>query len=88
MDAPLRLELARLRCAERANLDDARTWRWYADMMEERRLACHWKRDHWQVALDGQPLAFDRSFDCALRAARSLHSETRYPSVIAELLTD
>jgi hypothetical protein len=75
MDALLRLELARLRCAERANLDDARTWRWYADMMEERRLSCHWKHDPWRVDLDGQALASDRSFDRALRAARSLQSE-------------
>jgi hypothetical protein len=70
MNAATYLEIARLQGAERANADDASIWRWVADLMEERRLTCHWNDDSWTVGIDGHVIACERSFDHALRCAR------------------
>ena len=64
-----RLQMARLRAAERANLDDARIWRWYSDLMEDRRVSCCWKNNCWVIGIDGCDVACSLSFDSALRSA-------------------
>jgi hypothetical protein len=63
------LELARLRAAVRANLDDARVWRWYADLMEDERVSTTRTRDGWQITIDGRCTVEDESFDRAVRLA-------------------
>ncbi|OLL29245.1 hypothetical protein BTH42_23620 [Burkholderia sp. SRS-W-2-2016] len=63
------LELARLRAAVRANLDDARVWRWYADLMEDGRVSCTRTRTGWQITVDEHCTVEDESFDRAVRVA-------------------
>ncbi|MEK6348204.1 MAG: hypothetical protein V4764_12035 [Burkholderia sp.] len=63
------MELARLRAAALANLEDARIWRWYADLMEEERVCCTHTRGGWRVTVDGQYSVEDESFDRAVRLA-------------------
>jgi hypothetical protein len=63
------LELARLSAAVRANIDDARVWRWYADLMEDDRVKCTRMRNGWQVTVDGRCTVEDESFDGAIRLA-------------------
>jgi hypothetical protein len=63
------LELARLRAAVRANLDDARVWRWYADLMEDGRVRCTRTRSGWQITVDEQCSVEHESFDRAVRLA-------------------
>lgn len=63
------LELARLRAALGANLDDARVWRWFADLMEDQRLRCTRTREHWQITIDDCFTVEDESFDRAVRLA-------------------
>lgn len=75
MDATQDLELIRLRACVHANRDDAQIWRWYADLMEDRRLSCNWKNNRWTVCLDSAELCSDYSFDRVIRAAYcSYHS--------------
>ncbi|WP_070106130.1 hypothetical protein [Burkholderia plantarii] len=66
------LELVRLAAAVRANLDDARVWRWYADLMEEDRIACTRTRDGWRLTIDGHHVVEDASFDAAVRRAADI----------------
>ncbi|MBN3725722.1 hypothetical protein [Burkholderia sp. Ac-20379] len=66
---PTDMELARLRAAALANLDDARIWRWYADLMEEERVCCTRTRDGWLITVDERYTVEDESFDRAVRLA-------------------
>ncbi|MBN3854855.1 hypothetical protein G3N59_15840 [Paraburkholderia sp. Ac-20340] len=63
------LEVARLTAAARANIDDARLWRWYADLMEDERVSCTRTRHGWQITVDGRCTVEDESFDSAVRRA-------------------
>ncbi|WP_322044560.1 hypothetical protein [Paraburkholderia sp. J67] len=63
------LEVARLSAAARANADDARVWRWYADLMEDDRVRVTRLRHGWQITVDGRCTVEDESFDCAVRRA-------------------
>ncbi|WP_414440364.1 hypothetical protein AB4851_06395 [Burkholderia sp. 22PA0099] len=63
------MELARLRAAAHANLEDARIWRWYADLMEDERICCTHTRDGWLVTIDDRYTVEDESFDRAVRLA-------------------
>jgi hypothetical protein len=64
------LEIVRLQAKAGANLADALVWRWYADMMEDERLACIKVQRDWVIMIDGNPVASNPSFDCAMRIAR------------------
>jgi hypothetical protein len=70
------LEMIRLRATAMANADDAKVWRWYADLMEDRRVVCQRKGTCWTVAVDGRQMANDPSFDSAVRAAYRLSRAT------------
>ncbi len=61
------LETAALRHAEQADRGDAQVWRWYAQAVDEGRLACQYQRGFWHIVLDGLSQANDRSFDHAIR---------------------
>ncbi|MEM5310158.1 hypothetical protein [Paraburkholderia sp. JHI869] len=71
---PHNLELARLAAATRANVDDARVWRWYADLMEDDRVSCARIRNGWRITVDGRAAVEDESFDCAVRRAAQMWS--------------
>jgi hypothetical protein len=68
------LEVARLSAAARANADDARVWRWYADLMEDDRVRCTRTRHGWQITVDNRCTVEDESFDCAVRRAEQAWS--------------
>lgn len=59
----------RVRAGATANIQDAALWRWYADLMEDNRVACVRKEGTWSVWVDGRLLASDRSYDLTLRTA-------------------
>ncbi|CAB3773856.1 hypothetical protein LMG29542_07472 [Paraburkholderia humisilvae] len=73
MKSHAHFELIRMQAAATANAEDARIWRWYADLMEDRRLVCLRCGLAWTVTVDGRLLARDPSFDLAVRTAY-LHS--------------
>lgn len=47
-------------------------WRWYAELVSERRVVCEHDGEHWQISIDGRRLAGDRSFDMALLDAYAI----------------
>lgn len=66
---PTDMDVARLRAAAHANLDDARIWRWYADLMEDERVRSTHTRDGWLITIDDRYTVEDESFDRAVRLA-------------------
>ncbi|CAB3804682.1 hypothetical protein [Paraburkholderia fynbosensis] len=74
MQSGTALDFERLKACVRANSDDAAVWRWYSDMMEDRRIECLCVNGNWAVKLDGREIAADRSFD---RAARLSYATSR-----------
>ena len=53
-----------------ANAEDASIWRWFALLLEERRIRWCCSGDHWLVSVDNRHVATDNSFDNAIRSAR------------------
>lgn len=78
---PTEMELVRLRAAAHANLEDARIWRWYADLMEEDRVRCTHTRAAWLVTIDDRYTVEDESFDRAVRLAARQWFDTPTVSV-------
>jgi len=72
-------KIVRLRAAERTNGDDAAMWRWYACMMQHRRLVSRYQCAKWIIEIDGVRLAGDACFDIALRSTRALSKARRGP---------
>jgi hypothetical protein len=72
-------KIVRLRAAERTNGDDAAMWRWYARMMQHRRLVSRCQYAEWIIEIDGVRLAGDACFDIALRSARTLSKARQGP---------
>ena len=70
MDNFTHLETAALRHGERVDRNDAQVWRWYAEAVDEGRLACQFQHGFWHIVLDGLAHANDRSFDSAVRVVR------------------
>ncbi len=66
------LEMVRLRAAVNANVEDAAVWRWFADLMEDNRVACQRRNASWSITVDGQPLSSNTSFDSAIRTAYTM----------------
>ena len=66
------IELIRVRAAASANAEDARVWRWYADLMEDRRIECRHKGLSWMISVDGREIADNKSFDLAIRSAYTM----------------
>ena len=63
----------RLNAANAANAEDAEMWRWFSNMVEERRIRWCFAHDSWLVSVDHRHLATDRSFDQAIRVAKLCH---------------
>ncbi|WP_144113899.1 hypothetical protein [Paraburkholderia sp. BCC1886] len=48
---------------------DPKIWRWYADLIDGRRLVCEHDGARWIVAVDGRRLADECTFEVAVHAA-------------------
>jgi hypothetical protein len=53
-----------------ANADDAAIWRWFAPLLEERRIRWCCSGDRWLVSVNNRHVATDSSFDKAIRIAK------------------
>jgi hypothetical protein len=53
-----------------ANAEDASIWRWFAPLLEDRRIRWCCSGDRWFVSVDNRHVATESSFDSAIRAAR------------------
>ncbi|ASW02596.1 hypothetical protein [Paraburkholderia aromaticivorans] len=51
---------------------DPKVWRWYADLLDDRRLVCEHDGARWVVAVDGRRLADERAFEAAVRSAYAM----------------
>ncbi|MGC2967757.1 hypothetical protein [Paraburkholderia aspalathi] len=56
--------------ANAANAEDADIWRWFADLVEERRIRWCFANGSWLVSIDNRHVATDENFDHAIRTAR------------------
>lgn len=59
-------------CTPPAAFADPKIWRWYADLLSERRLACEHDGTRWVVAVDGRRLADARAFETAVHSAYAM----------------
>jgi hypothetical protein len=55
-----------------APIADPKIWRWYADLMADRRLVCEHDGARWVVAVDGRRLADERAFETAVHSAYAM----------------
>jgi len=53
-----------------ANAEDASIWRWFALLLEERRIRWCCSGERWLVSVDNRHVATDSSFDKAIRIAQ------------------
>ena len=53
-----------------ANAEDASIWRWFALLLEERRIRWCCSGNGWLVSVDNRHVATDSSFDKAIRIAQ------------------
>lgn len=60
----------RAEAALAANAEDASIWRWFAPLLEERRIRWCCSGGRWLVSVDNRHVATDSSFDNAIRIAR------------------
>lgn len=74
MNTPMidKLRMTRLAGAAQANHEDAVLWRWYSDMMEDRRIVAKPTNGKWVVKVDREECAGSVSFDTAIRKAFQL----------------
>ncbi|WP_228545587.1 hypothetical protein [Burkholderia pseudomultivorans] len=64
------MTVARARARENANAEDAALWRWFAALLDERRIRwCHSGRG-WLVSVDHRHVATGTQFDQAMRIAK------------------
>ena len=61
---------ARAAAALAANAEDASIWRWFALLLEERRIRWCCSGNGWLVSVDNRHVATDSSFDRAIRIAQ------------------
>lgn len=61
---------ARMAAAATANADDASVWRWFAAMLEERRIRWRFMFNAWVVHVDRKEVAIESSFFEAIRSAK------------------
>jgi hypothetical protein len=75
MDVLDKLDFVRLAALANEHAQDARLWRWFANMLEDGRLA--WLRDRksWEIYIDGACVTRNASFDVALRFAYAVNCE-------------
>ncbi|MBY4866828.1 MULTISPECIES: hypothetical protein [Burkholderia] len=70
------MRVARHAAAQAANVVDADIWRWFATVMEDRRIRWCFDGNAWLVSVDHRHVATDPCFDSAIRIAKS-ESERR-----------
>jgi hypothetical protein len=68
MDAMQRI---RFEAAAAANAEDASIWRWFSELLEERRIRWRFQFDSWQVSVDRVNVATEGTFDRAIRQAKA-----------------
>ncbi|KDB07269.1 hypothetical protein LIG30_3515 [Burkholderia sp. lig30] len=61
---------ARIDAAATANAEDASVWRWFAALLEDRRIRWRFAFDNWVVHVDRKHVATERSFYEAIRSAK------------------
>lgn len=70
-EEPLELsQQIRRSAAIAANAEDADIWRWFAGLVEERRIRWCLADGSWLVSVDHRHVATDADFDQAIRVAR------------------
>ncbi|WP_233838508.1 hypothetical protein [Paraburkholderia sp. ZP32-5] len=67
MDA---MQRTRMDAAAAANAEDAAVWRWFAALLEERRVRWRYAFDSWTINVDRVHVATGHNFDDAIRAAK------------------
>jgi hypothetical protein len=78
---------ARALAASLANAEDASVWRWFALLLEERRIRWCCSGDRWLVSVDNRHVATDDSFDNAIRIARkTTQKQSQRPARCSTLL--
>ncbi|MFM0397304.1 hypothetical protein [Paraburkholderia phytofirmans] len=60
------------RAAPTATIADPKIWRWYADLMDARRLVCEYDGIRWVVEVDGKRRADERAFEAAIHSAYAM----------------
>ncbi|SDJ15961.1 hypothetical protein SAMN04487926_13569 [Paraburkholderia steynii] len=68
MDA---MQQARREAASAANAEDASVWRWFAYLLEDRRIRWRWQFNSWLVHVDRTHVATESTFDRAIREAKA-----------------
>jgi hypothetical protein len=63
------MDCVRSAAAQAANAADAKVWRWFSTMMEERRIRWCLAGCEWLVSVDHRHVATDACFDNAIRTA-------------------
>jgi hypothetical protein len=53
-----------------ANAEDAEIWRWFSNLVEERRIRWCLANGSWLVSVDHRHVATDKNFDEAIRGAK------------------
>ncbi|WP_257251500.1 hypothetical protein ACJ51O_37375 (plasmid) [Burkholderia pyrrocinia] len=61
---------ARMAAAATVNADDASVWRWFAAMLEDRRIRWRFMFNAWVVHVDRKEVAVESSFYEAIRSAK------------------
>lgn len=65
------MQQARRQAALAANAEDASLWRWFAYLLEERRIRWRWQFNSWLVYVDRTHVATEETFDRAVREAKA-----------------
>lgn len=58
-----------------ANAEDASVWRWFAYLLEERRIRWRFQCGRWIVHVDREEVATEPTFDSAIRCAMTVAGE-------------
>lgn len=65
------MQRTRHEAALAANAEDASVWRWFAYLLEERRIRWRWQSNTWLVHVDRLHVATEITFDRAIREAKA-----------------
>ncbi|WP_236002061.1 hypothetical protein [Paraburkholderia elongata] len=65
------MQQVRFEAAAAANAEDASIWRWFSELLEERRIRWRFQFDCWQVSVDRVSVAKEGTFDLAIRQAKA-----------------
>jgi hypothetical protein len=57
--------------AEAANAQDASVWRWFSELLEDRRIKWRYSFGKWVITVDRMQLSMGGSFDSAIRLAKT-----------------